>query len=170
MMNLFDEASVQQFLDLLSDEVLSLNRLSARLLLTGLVSGLIFRQCSITSLGIPGICDGSHANTSTFAWRKETSASSYFLSRSPAMRVVWVESTASQMALTGTPSVPDGCTFGALRGTLVPEVEGSLLPSFERAVSAAMACNFSMAASAAAQSPYTVRTPVGDGLLRTKYP
>jgi hypothetical protein len=114
--------------------------------LTGLASGLIFRQCSITSLGIPGICDDSHANTLVFAWRKAMSASSYFLSRSPAMRVVWVESTASQMALMGTPSVPDGCTFGALRGTLVPEVEGSLLPLSGRAVSAAMACNFSTAA------------------------
>jgi vacuolar-type H+-ATPase subunit H len=37
---------------------------------------------------IRGICDGSHANTSAFAWRKATSASSYFSSRSPAMRVV----------------------------------------------------------------------------------
>jgi hypothetical protein len=135
-----------------------------------LALGLIFRQCSITSLGIPGICDGSHANTSVFAWRKATSASSYFLSKSPAMRVVWVESAASRMALTGTPSVSDGYTFGALRGTLVPEVEGSLLPSSGRAVSTAMACNFSMAASAAARSPCMVRTPVGDGILRTKYP
>jgi hypothetical protein len=57
-------------------------------LLTGLVSGLIFRWCSITSLGIPGICDGSHVNTSAFAWRKATSTSSYFSSRSLAMRVV----------------------------------------------------------------------------------
>jgi hypothetical protein len=32
MMNFFDEAGIQQFSDLLSDEVLSLNRLSARLL------------------------------------------------------------------------------------------------------------------------------------------
>jgi hypothetical protein len=82
--------------------------------LTGLASGLIFRQCSITSLGIPSICDGSHANTSAFAWRKATSVSSYFSSRSPAMRVVWVESAASRMALMGTPSAPDGRTFGAL--------------------------------------------------------
>jgi hypothetical protein len=52
-------------------------------LLTGLASGLIFRWCSITSLGIPGICDGSHANTSAFAWRKATSASFYF---SPSVR------------------------------------------------------------------------------------
>jgi hypothetical protein len=79
--------------------------------LTGLALVLIFRWCSITSLGIPGICDGSHANTSTFAWRKATSASSYFSPRSPTMRVVWVESVVSRMALTGTPSAPDGCTF-----------------------------------------------------------
>jgi hypothetical protein len=57
------------------------------------------------------------------------SASSYFLSRSPAMRVVWVESAASRMALTGTPSILDGCTFGALRGALVSESRG---PSFHR--------------------------------------
>jgi hypothetical protein len=82
--------------------------------LTGLALGLIFRQCLITSLGISGICDGSHANTSAFAWRKVMSASSYFSSRSPAIRVVWVESAASRMALTGTPSAPDGCTFGTL--------------------------------------------------------
>jgi hypothetical protein len=138
--------------------------------LTGLASGLIFRQCSITSLGIPGICDGSHANTLAFAWRKATSASSYFPSRSPAMRVVWVESAASRMALTGTPSIPDGCTFGAMRGALVPEVEGFLPPSSGRAVSATRACSVSMAPSAAARSPWTVRTPAGDGILRTKYP
>jgi hypothetical protein len=42
------------------------------------------------------------------------SASSYFSSRSLAMRVVWVESAARRMALMGTPSAPDGCTFGAL--------------------------------------------------------
>jgi hypothetical protein len=54
------------------------------------------------------------------------SASSYFSSRSPAMRVVWEESALSRMVLTGTPSVPDGCTFGTLAGVLVQEVEGSL--------------------------------------------
>jgi hypothetical protein len=58
------------------------------------------------------------------------SASSYFSSRSPAMRVVWEESVLSRMALTGTPSAPDGYTFGTLLGALVPEVEGSLPPSF----------------------------------------
>jgi hypothetical protein len=36
--------------------------------------------------------------------------------------------------------------------------------------SAARACHFSTAASAAGRSPRTVRTPAGDGILRTKYP
>jgi hypothetical protein len=98
------------------------------------------------------------------------SASSYFSSRSPAMRVVWVESTTRQMALTGTPSALDGCTFGALGGALVLEVEGFLPPLSGQAVSAARACSFSTTASAAARSPYTMRTPVRDDILRTKYP
>jgi hypothetical protein len=46
-----------------------------------------------------------------------------------------------------------------LGGALVPEVEGFLPPSSGWAVSATRACSFS-----------TVRTPVGDGILRTKYP
>jgi hypothetical protein len=36
------------------------------------------------------------------------SAISYFSSRSPAMRVVWEESTLSRMVLIGTPSAPTG--------------------------------------------------------------
>jgi hypothetical protein len=43
-------------------------------------------------------------------------------------------------------------------------------PSSRRAASAARACNFSTAASAAGRSPRTVRTPAGDDILRTKYP
>src|SRR3990170_4666385 len=39
------------------------------------------RWCSITSLGTPGMSDGCHANTSTFAHRKAMSALSYLLSR-----------------------------------------------------------------------------------------
>jgi hypothetical protein len=39
------------------------------------------------------------------------------------------ESAQSRMALTGTSSASDGCTFDTLVGALVPEVEGSLLPS-----------------------------------------
>jgi hypothetical protein len=80
------------------------------------------------------------------------------------------ESAQSQTALTGTSFAPDGRTFGTLVGALVPEVEGFLPPSSGRAVSAARACSFSIAASAAAWSPRTVRTPAGDCILRTKYP
>jgi hypothetical protein len=67
-------------------------------------------------------------------------------------------------------SARDGCTFGTLGSALVPEVEGFPPPSSGRAVSAARACSFSTAVSAAARSPRTVRTTVGDGILRTKYP
>jgi hypothetical protein len=70
----------------------------------------------------------------------------------------------------GTSSAPDGRTFGTLVGAFVPEVEGFLPPSSGRAASAARACSFSTSASAAAWSPYTVWTPAGDGILRTKYP
>ena len=98
------------------------------------------------------------------------SASSYFSSRSPAIRVVWGESAQSRMALTGTSSTSDGRTFGTLVGALVPEVEGFFPLSSGRAASVARACSFSTAASAAAWSPHTVRTPAGDGILRTKYP
>jgi hypothetical protein len=54
------------------------------------------------------------------------SASSYFSSRSPAMRVVWEEPALSWMALMGTSSALDGRTFDTLVGALVPEVEGFL--------------------------------------------
>src|SRR3954466_5412130 len=39
------------------------------------------RWCSITFLGTPGMSDGCHANTSTFARRKAMSALSYLGSR-----------------------------------------------------------------------------------------
>jgi hypothetical protein len=55
---------------------------------TGLASGLIFKWCSITSLGIPGICDGCQANTSILAWSKVIIMSSYLLSKAPKIRVV----------------------------------------------------------------------------------
>jgi hypothetical protein len=66
------------------------------------------------------------------------------------MRVVWGESAQSRIALTGTSSALDGRTIGTLVGALVPEVEGFFPPSFGCAVSAARACSFSTAASAAA--------------------
>jgi hypothetical protein len=95
--------------------------------------------------------------------------SSYFSSRLPAMRVVCEESAPTWMVLTRPPSAPDGCTFGTLVGSFVPEVEGSLTSSSGRAVFAAKACSFLTAASAAARSPRTVRTPAVDDILRTKH-
>jgi hypothetical protein len=57
--------------------------------------------------------------------------------------------------------------LGRLLGT---GSQGVPPPSSGRVVSAARACNFSTASSAAGRSPRTVRTPAGDGILRTKYP
>jgi hypothetical protein len=67
VVGLLDKASVEQLFDLFMDEVLPLNGLLQGFCWTGLASGWIFRWCSITSLGIPGICDGHQANTSTLA-------------------------------------------------------------------------------------------------------
>ena len=39
------------------------------------------KECSATSLGMPGMSEGLHANTSTFAWRKSMSTASYLGSR-----------------------------------------------------------------------------------------
>jgi len=95
------------------------------------------------------------------------SVSSYFSSRFPAMRVVLVESAPICTVFTGTWSGSDGWTLGAFAGALGCEVDGS---SSERAASAARACSLSTAATAAVRSPYTVRTPVGEGIFKTKYP
>jgi hypothetical protein len=50
----------------------------------GVAFGTTFRQCSINSLGTPGISAASHANMSPLALRKLMSTSSY-LSSSPAL-------------------------------------------------------------------------------------
>jgi hypothetical protein len=92
--------------------------------------------------------------------------SSYFSPRFPAMRVVWDGSALTWMVFAGPSSASVGCTFGAL----APKAEGLLPPPPGRVVSTARACSFSTAASAAVRSPCTLRTPAGDGILRTKYP
>jgi hypothetical protein len=138
---------------------------------TGLASGRIFRWCSITSLGIPGICDGSQANTSTFARRKAMSALSYFSPRFPPTRVVWEASAPTWMVFTGTLSVSDGQTLGALAMALARKDEGSD-PSAMAAGARLLAStwSFSSTTTAAARSPWMVRTPVGEGIFRTRYP
>jgi hypothetical protein len=79
---------------------------------TSLASGKIVRCCSINSLGIPGIYDGSQANTSTLARRKVMSVSSYLSPRFPMMRVVWVVSVLIWMTFTGMSSLSEVCTWG----------------------------------------------------------
>jgi hypothetical protein len=49
---------------------------------------LMFSLCSATSLGIPFMSDGFHANTSRFALRKSTSALSYLGSSAVPIRSV----------------------------------------------------------------------------------
>jgi hypothetical protein len=169
-MNLFDEASVQQLPDLLTDEVLPLNGLSLRLL-THRFGVRVDLQMVLDHL--PG--DPKHLRRLPrehvcICLEEGDEREFLFFLQITRNASGLGESTLSRMALTGTPSAPDGRTFGPLVGALVPEVEGSLPPSFGRAVSASRACNFSMAASAATRSPRTVRTPAGDGILRTKYP
>jgi hypothetical protein len=44
---------------------------------TGFDPRLMFNLCSTTSLGIPFMLEGFHANTSRFALKKATSALSY---------------------------------------------------------------------------------------------
>ena len=95
------------------------------------------------------------------------SASSYFSSRFPVMRVVLEESAPICTVFTGTLSGSDGGTLGAFAGALAREMDGS---SSERAASAARACSFSTAATAAVRSPRTVRKREGGGIFRTKYP
>jgi hypothetical protein len=98
------------------------------------------------------------------------SALSYFSPRFPPMRVVWEGSAPTWKVFTGTSSVSDGRTLGALAGALAREGEGSD-PSAPAAGTrpSASACSFSTNATAAVQSHYTVRTPAGDGILRTRY-
>jgi hypothetical protein len=98
------------------------------------------------------------------------SALSYFSPRFPPMRVVWEASALTWMVFTGTSSVSDGRTLGALVGALARADEGSD-PSTPAAGAspAANAWSFSTATTAAVLSLCTVRTPAGDGISRTKY-
>jgi hypothetical protein len=86
VVNLPYEASVEQLLDFFTDEVLSLNGLLSRLLLDRSGVGVDLQMVLNHLPGIPDNCDGCRSNTSTLAWRKAMSVSSYLLSRSPEIR------------------------------------------------------------------------------------
>jgi hypothetical protein len=69
----------------------------------GMAFGSTFSQCSINSLGTPGISAGFHANISQLALRKSMSASSYLPSSPALMSVVLDESpSCSWMVFTPT--------------------------------------------------------------------
>jgi hypothetical protein len=71
---------------------------------TGFDRGLMFNLCSATSLRIPFMSEGFHANTSRFALRKSTSALSYLGSSAVRIRSVRPssETTASLTSLGGS--------------------------------------------------------------------
>jgi hypothetical protein len=81
-MDLPDEASVKQLLDLFTDEVLSLNGLFLGFLLDRSGIRIDFQMVLNHLPWDSSICDGFQASTSTLAWRNVTSMSSNLLSRS----------------------------------------------------------------------------------------
>jgi hypothetical protein len=92
VVDLPDEASVKQLFNVFSDKVLPLYGLLSELLLDRFGVGVDLQMVLNHLPRIPNICDGCQTNTSTLARRKVTSVSSYLLSRSPVMRVVWATS------------------------------------------------------------------------------
>jgi hypothetical protein len=53
----------------------------------GQASARISSECSVTSLGMPGMSEGLHAKTSAFVRRKSTSTASYLGSSSEPIRI-----------------------------------------------------------------------------------
>jgi hypothetical protein len=88
VVDLPNEAGIEQLLDLFTDEVLLLNRLLLGLLLDRSGVRVDLQMVLNHLLGDPRHCDGCQANTSILAQRKVMSTSSYLLPRSPAMRAV----------------------------------------------------------------------------------
>ena len=90
----------------------------------GIAVGLTFRECSINSLGTPGISAGFQANTSRLSLRKLTSALSY-LSVSPVpINAVFDGSPCSWIVLTPTLSGGFGVDrFVFFVGISIPNAE-----------------------------------------------
>jgi hypothetical protein len=99
----------------------------------GVALGSNFRQCSISSLGTPGISTGFHTNMSQLALRKLTSALSYLSPKPPPIKAVLDGSpSCSWMALMPM-SLGLGLTLGWLGHWL--EISISELVSFCAAAS-----------------------------------
>jgi hypothetical protein len=170
--DLSDQAGIKQIFDLFTDEVLPLNRLVLGLLLSSLASGYIFRWCSITSLRIPGICDGCQANTSTLAQINVMSASFYLSPRSATMWVVWAVSLLIWMVFTGKPSLSEGCTRGAEAEPRWCEVEGVGSWSLPLAVplwDTTRTWSFSNAETPAVRPSWILMSTLGDGIFMISY-
>jgi hypothetical protein len=109
VVDLPDEASVEQLFDLFTDEVLPLNGLLLEPLLdrpgVGVDLQMMLNYLPSDPRHLRWLPD-KHIDISL---RKVTSASSYLLSRSPEIRVVCLASTPTWTVFTGTSS---GCTWG----------------------------------------------------------
>ena len=81
MGHFLDESGRQKLLYLLVDVPVLFLVESARRCFTGLEPTWMSKACSKTSLGMPSMSEGLHANISAFARRKSMSTASYLLSR-----------------------------------------------------------------------------------------
>jgi hypothetical protein len=168
-MDLFDEASIKQLPDLLTDEVLPLNGLSPRLL-THRFGVRVDLQMMLNHLPR----DPRHLRRfpceNIDICPEEGDEREFLFFPQIARDAGGLGGVRADLdGLDGSAFAPDGCTFGTLAGALVLEVEGAFPLLSGRSASVARVCGFSTAATAAARSPGTVRTPAGDGILRTKY-
>ena len=78
---LLDESDRQKFLQLSANRPDLSSSKRRRRCFTAMELGRISRECSATSLGMPGMSEGRHAKISALAWRKSMSTTSYLLSR-----------------------------------------------------------------------------------------
>ena len=138
--------------------------------------GLTFRECSVNSLGTPGISAGFQANTSRLALRKLTSALSY-LSVSPVLikAVFYGSPSCSWIVLTSTLSGGFGAEeFAFFVGISIPDAESCLAAastspevSGRRLVEVYVMASFSHS-NDFWRSPRNERTPVFPGILSSK--
>jgi hypothetical protein len=104
---------------------------------TGFIPSLMFNLCLATSLGIPFMSEGFHANKSRFALRKSTSVLSYLGPSAIPIRSMWSETAASLTSLarlkeqaaclndSGISWSSDGGSARASRTALVPSQIGN---------------------------------------------
>jgi hypothetical protein len=125
-MDLFDEASVQQLPDLLTDEVLPLNGLSLRLLTHRLGIRVDLQMVLDHLPGDPRHLRRFPCEHVDICLEEGDEREFLFFLQITLNASGLGESAMSWMVLVGTPSAPDGYTLGTLVGVLVQEVEGSL--------------------------------------------